>query len=247
MLRCFIAVVFLSVASFSQAESKTLTVCTNSWAPFTGESLPGMGKTWRVIQAIMEPQGYITELQFMPWARALKSVESGDCDALPDAFHTKERSVWAWYSAPYSEVKTVFFKRKDKQILFNTLADLKGLTIGVIRGAAVNPDFDHADYLKKQEVVDERQGLAMLHADRIDLYVTGDLSGLHQLTLMTEKHPNITQEIEIITPYLAKNKLHLAISKKAKHGQTILRDFNQGLADLIKSGEYHSIFQSNQN
>lgn len=218
------------------------TVCTNSWTPFIDDKLPSKGKSWRIIKEIMEVQNYKAELELMPWARAVKSVRDGDCDALPDAFYTEERSQWALFSEPYDQVNTVFFKRVDRELKpYESYDDLKGLRIGIIRGAAVTPEFDQTVGLQKVEVRDIRQGFSMLYAGRLDLQVTEDLPGLYELELMSKKYPSIGSKLVIINPYLATNSLHLAISKNSENASKILNDFNQGLAKLKSSGRYQQI------
>lgn len=244
IVMCLSALFFAveTIASDSLSEVKAFTVCTNTWTPFTDSRLPSKGKSWRIIKEIMEHQNYKPALEFMPWARAIKSVKDGDCDALPDAFYTEERTQWALFSNAYGEVNTVFFKRIDSDLKpYQTYEELKGLRIGIVRGAAVSTEFDHAVGLEKVEVRDIRQGFSMLYAGRLDLQVAEDLPGLHELKLMSQRYPGISSKIVVISPFLAANKLHLAISKRSKNASQILQDFNHGLAKMRESGRYQQI------
>lgn len=230
--------------SFADSPAPTkpkLTVCTDTWTPFTDKTLPGSGQSWRIIQEVMSSQGYDTELTIMPWARAVRSVKDGECDALADAFYTKDRTQWARFSAPYGEVNTVFFKRTDREIPSLLMQDLKDYRIGIIRGAAASPAFDSDTSLNKHQVRDIKQGLTMLYADRLDLLVAEDIPALYQIQQLRLQYPNIDNEIQAIEPFLANNERHLAISKQSENGLTILRDFNRGLIQLIKSGKYKKL------
>ena len=71
----------LSYGSTAAAENSFI-ITTEEWPPFISSELPENGWAMEVARAALEPQGYDVTLQLVPWARAVRCVESGACDGL---------------------------------------------------------------------------------------------------------------------------------------------------------------------
>ncbi|MBH9554240.1 substrate-binding periplasmic protein [Inhella gelatinilytica] len=50
----------------------------------------------------------------LPWARALKDLESGELDVLMGAFRRPEREAYAWFSVPNRTSRNLLFVRSDE-------------------------------------------------------------------------------------------------------------------------------------
>jgi polar amino acid transport system substrate-binding protein len=227
------------------AQDKSLSVCTLEWAPYIGKNLPGNGWAWALIKEVMETKGYKLNLQIHPWVRSVHLVKNGSCDALCPPFYSKERAQWAWFSAPFTETRSVFFKLKDKDIDFNSLQDLKSYKIGVVRSYVITPEFDAADYLDKVEITDVKNGFQMIYMGRLDLMPLSELAGKTLLKEIeaTGKFPGISQKIIPMEPPIKVNDIYLAFSKKDPDSLEKLRDFNSGLAKLYRNGRYNELLK----
>jgi len=244
MKSSFVLILILFTGSVHALE-KSLSVCTLEWPPYFSEKLTDQGWGWKVAREALEPKGYTLHIKFLPWARALMEVKHGKCDALGGAFYSDERAEWAWFSAPFGEVRTVFFKRKDHLIEFKVLHDLKPYNIAVGRGFVSTPEFDDADYLNKYKVLNASQGFRMIYKDRLDLLPFGELPGKMMLRQIeaTGEYPGISQKIVPMEPPLKFNDIHLAFSKKDPHALKKLTDFNSGLVKLYRNGRYKEILR----
>lgn len=239
-----INVVNLIVVSLapSAAVSKTFTFLTVDFPPYYGKNLPGKGWVSEVAVAALKTQGYDVDVTFVPWTQAVKETKDGHHDALLGAYYTEERADLYYFSAPLAQVRTGLFKRKEADISFKELSELKGYKIGVVEGYATSKKFDSADYLNKVLVNNLDVGLKMLYEGALDLMADSQVVGKFRLKKVLEKRiSGISNRIEFIRPVLAMNKIYVAISKKAPNADVKLIEFNQGLRKIYLNGTFRKI------
>jgi polar amino acid transport system substrate-binding protein len=224
------------------ASGKKFTFLTVDFPPYYGKELPDKGWIAEVATAALEAQGYQVEITFVPWTKAVAETKEGKKDALLGAYYTEERADSYYFSAPLAQVRTGLFKRKDANISFKELTELKKYKIGVVEGYATSKEFDSADYLTKIPVTNLDMGLKMLFEQTIDLMADSDVVGNFRLeNFLERKQPGISSLIEFIQPVLAMNKIYVAISKKAPDADLKLIDFNQGLRKIYINGAFRKI------
>lgn len=106
-----------------------------------GEFVPMPERFTRIFQFIERDLKIKFELQMYPWNRAVKiaSTEGGLIFGLSA---TPEREQLFHFSEPAVYNYLWLVTRSDKTFEFNALSDLKGKTIGVVRGSKYGGDFD---------------------------------------------------------------------------------------------------------
>lgn len=169
---------------------------------------------------------------FLPWKRALAYMEEGEVDALLSPIKTEEREKFMDYSSePIDVEKTVVIARKDSNIKMTTLDDLKGRSIGVIRGYSYSPEFDNYEGLKKEEVTDAIQLMKKLDAGRTDL-VIGEEGNLKYI----RKKYALGDIIIVFT--LTETPNYIGFSKKAlgEKGNVLAEKFGQLLRKFKDDG-----------
>ncbi|RKZ38318.1 MAG: hypothetical protein DRQ49_01275 [Gammaproteobacteria bacterium] len=233
-----IMTLFYSVSCFA---GKRFTLVTVDFPPYYGENLPEQGWVSEVVRTALESQGYEVEIKFMSWVKAVADTKQGYYDALLGAYRTPERADLYYFSVPIAQARTGFFKRKEVDISFKELDELKGYKIGVVKGYATSKEFDLSDSLNKIEVQNLDDGLIKLKNREIDLMADSRAVGKYHLKLLEKKKPGIGQEIEFIMPVLAMNKLYVAVSKKTTNAYRKLIDFNQGLRKIYMNGSFRKI------
>jgi len=239
-----ILVIVVLITGRGFAGENTFTVVSEPFPPYVDKDLKNNGWAWEVTKIALESQGYKTKLDIKPWARAKMEAIAGQYDALFPAYWTKERHQWFVFSMPIAEVRTGFWKRKDRRdIVFNgDLITMKDYTIGVSRGYATSEDFDKADYLNKYFTTDSSQGMKMLYEGRLDLVAGNELPILHRLRVRLENdYKGISTGMEFMEPILQVNYIHLAISKKTHDYLRKLEDFNIGMRQILLDGTYKKI------
>lgn len=232
-------VCFISLTEGVAAEQR-VSLAMVSWLPFAGRFLPNYGIASEVISEAFARKGYQVSFNFMAWTKSLREVEKGNYDAAANAYYTEERARIYLPSDPYMECPMVFFKRKDSPISWTgLLEELKPYKIGVVKGYANSPKFDHADFLQKKVSKTEMLNMKKLILKQADLIVTDLFSGGY---LISEKLPDHEKNmIEPISPPLYVNKLHLMFSRKVPDAQQKLDAFNSGLKEIIKDGTLKKI------
>ena len=220
---------------------KTFSLVTVDFPPYYGRDLPNQGWVSEVVTAALKIQGYEAEIRFMPWTEAVESTKEGDYDALLGAYRTRERSKLYYFTAPIGQVRTGLFKRKDNNISFSELNELKKYKIGVVKGYATSKRFDSADFLEKIPVSNLNTGLKQVYNGILDLMADSRAVGKYQIKNLENETPGISSEIEFIKPVLAMNKIYVAISKKATKAQKQLIHFNQGFRKIYLNGTFKKI------
>ena len=61
-------------------QAREISMLTVEWAPHYGSDLPEKGLTTAIVKAAFKAGGHSSEVDFIPWARALKEVEEGKAD-----------------------------------------------------------------------------------------------------------------------------------------------------------------------
>ena len=181
------------------ASEKQITAVTEPWPPYMGPRLIDKGFLPEVLVEAFDQFGYTVTVVFRPWARALNDVKKGEMDILCGAYYTEERTEFLAYSPPIAETPDSLFMKKDRNITYQKLADLKPYKIGVVRGAAHGKEFDAADFLNKQAVTHSGQNIRKLLVDKIDL-----MAGPRDVIkfIIQRDYPLFTDKIVVVAPPL---------------------------------------------
>jgi polar amino acid transport system substrate-binding protein len=112
--------------------------------------------------------------------------KNGDYDMLLTFSYKEERAKYLTYpKESHLDVKWNFFilEENSKKITFNTLEDLKGLTIGVSTGKSYTPEFWGAgkSFLKFDEIAQDDLQMGKLDGGRIDIVPLETVAALHKI------------------------------------------------------------------
>lgn len=231
---------FIFLTAESNAEDKSITICSFEWPPHHGRQLKNEGYTAEIIKEIFEPQGYKIKKLFLPWKRAqMLSKEGKQCDAITELYYNEERSKWYWFGSPYSLHEIYLFTLRSNPLKdYTSLSDLKKYIIGYNRGGSLSKEFDSADYLTKVETEGYSVGFKMLLKKRIDFFASSKSVALYEIQKMQKK-----DKIHYIGRPLNKQFVFMAFSRKNPNNLQKLLDYNNGLFLLFKSGKYNKILK----
>lgn len=220
----------LSMPALAAAQAKTV--------KFVTDPEKENGFLLAITKAAFEKMGYTVQVQFMPWARGLAAVMSGEAEALLGAQYTDERAARMLYSDVIGRSEMVFFKLKETKVTFRKLEDLKGLTIGTIVQSTYTPEFDGAPYLKKEAVTDYVTNVKKLLMRRIPLFLEKKYVVLN--TLRTQ-FPAEADTVDYLPAPLKELKFYDCFSKAVPGYEQKAKDFDAGLAQIVKDGTYQAI------
>lgn len=233
----------------ARAQGKKVVLNTLDWEPYIGEKLPGKGYVFEIVSEAFKSAGYQVEIRFVPWARAVDEGETGHVDGIFPEYMDEGRLSHFIYSASYPGGPLGFLARKDSKIVIpgdlqkdqtRTLQGMKQYSFGVVRDYVNTKEFDGASFLKKDVADSDEQNIRKLQAKRSDLIVIDKFVAQY---VIKSKMAQFSGELEFLEPPLEIKPLYVLFSKKAPGAEQKVKDFNDGLARLQKSGAIKAILK----
>jgi polar amino acid transport system substrate-binding protein len=232
------AVLMTLAVMASPVQARDISMLTVEWAPHYGSDLPEQGLTTAIVKAAFNAVGHRSEVDFIPWARALKEVEEGKADVVMGAYHSKERERIYHFSDPIYFLELGLIARPGLGVSrYETLRDLTPYKIGVSRGFANSEEFDAATYLDKHVATFPNLNIRKLFRGRIDMAVMNfDL-----FRYEARKEGFCISDVEFMEPPLETHGLYLMASRNIPDGAQLMQDFNRGLETIRRNGEFDRI------
>lgn len=221
--------------------ARTINVATIDYEPFSSPRLKEGGFQTAIIRAVLHAMGHKAVFTFYPWKRAFAMTKRGDSDFVTSIYFTHERNKIFHFSEPLynSEVGLVGLKSLGTD-RYTNLADLKSYNIGVLAGAVFQDEFDNADYLQKIAINSDEQTVDMLYRGRLDLVATSLINFQFKVIQSKKYDPN---KLVFLRPLLAVRPVFVAVSRVVPDHETLISDFNEGLAKIKSSGVFDKIVE----
>ena len=219
-------------------QAREISMLTVEWAPHYGADLPENGLTTALVKAAFKAAGHSSEVDFIPWARALKEVEEGKADVVMGAYFNADRAEKYHYSDRIYSLDLGLIARPglntDK---YNSLRELSDYKIGISRGFANSEEFDSATYLDKHVATFPNLNIRKLFRGRIDMAVMNfDL-----FRYEARKEGYCISDVTFMDPPLSTEGLYMMASRNISDGEKIMQDFNRGLTTIRQNGEFDRI------
>lgn len=179
-------------------------------------------------------------------AAQVPAVQSGRVDAMIGLFYTAERAeVVSYNKVPYWYVGDMVVTQKTNAGL-KALKDLKGLTIGVVRGSAQEIEADKfvKDFGVKavDEYPDSQTMLSDVADGRLECAIWWGFE--LQWALHRNRSLNLKQAFDIPPGYLGETKLNptYIVFPKASTSDTIIKVVDKIITKMRADGQLKSIF-----
>ncbi len=193
-----------------------------------------------VVEAVAARIGHRVLWSELPWPRAQRCVEFGECDAISYISRSPAREQWGRFlpNNVLSQVEMRFMIHKDNadKIFFdgNVQAFLTGKTLFTLIGYNYGPDVAKA---QKYEVKDLATMAAMMKNKRYDVAVINvdDFFGLKS-----------RDDLVLLDPTVWVSKAYLAFSKKANNSADLAAKFQASYVDFRKTKDYAAIIHRHQ-
>lgn len=201
----------LACLSFS-ALGERIRIVTEPWAPYAMvENGQVSGLDYDTTAIVFQRLGIEVQWQFLPWKRCLMMLQQGEADGALDIFKVSERDDLLLYpSEPLSDVNWVFFQANTRPHPFNTLDDLKGLTIGISPGYLYSPEFDSSTSFIREPAPSHEANFGKLIRGRIDLLVTDRRQGQQMLDQL-----GLRDQVSQLPTVLSSREQYLALRRNA--------------------------------
>ena len=230
--------IFLSfISSVSNAqEIGDLYIVTEDYPPYEMlEPQNGLrGFDFEVVTEVFKVMGYSSEIDFLPWNRALMNARKGKTVGILTCAYLKEREEFILFSDPISSFTNGYFVRADfKGPAPKSIDDVFGYKVASIKGYESLQALKNAG-LKPLEVADTKSAIKTLLAGRFDyLNVAGET------TAFVIKNMGLSGKF-IFYPLVTKS-FHFCFSKSYPNVEVIVEEFNQALAHIKSIGLYDEI------
>ncbi|MBU0970467.1 MAG: transporter substrate-binding domain-containing protein [Proteobacteria bacterium] len=132
-----------------------------------------------IVKILCQRAGIPLELVYLPFKRAYMEAKNGSIDGLFNFYKTEERLAAFDYTDPLIENPLVFFVKKESQLTYTRLEDLKGLKVGVMQGYTYGREFDQSAMFTKEASTFHASAFHKLVRGRIHIYPCDKLVGIH--------------------------------------------------------------------
>ncbi|WP_417453440.1 substrate-binding periplasmic protein [Kiloniella sp.] len=228
--------IFPVVKKSIAAENQQVTMACSSFPPYKIEN-PGIGPKGIDVDIMLEIfslAGRDVEYTFYPWQRALKLVQQGKVDGLCGcSYHPARDKDFLFSDILGYHSQGVFLSEDVTLQKFDSVLDLKGLSVASVRGYTVHKELiDNG--INAYEASDDNELLALLENKRVDAIYSYRDSVLFALA-NREKKGAVTYKELVSHPY------YFCFSKKSEKVQSIINDVNRGLRTIRHNGTYEKI------
>ena len=182
------------------------------------------GTDFVMLEELARRVGATLEYVECPWRRCLLMLETGEVDLISSLTRSPERERYLQFiEPPYRNGYDISFYTRGADL--GRYEDLRGLTIGHIRGSAYFDRLDQDRSLTKFAVTREDQLLEMLSRGRLDVVV-----GIgHNLDYLIQRRnlSKLIRRTALVIPtaaptYIALSRKSAGLSLAPKLGQAIL-------------------------
>jgi polar amino acid transport system substrate-binding protein len=224
-------------AQSAQAEPQ-LRMATLEYPPYSGQSLPHGGSIVELTRRAFAARGHSVQIDFLPWARVRAELGNRSYQGALALWPKEITEEGLRASRPLFYSELGLFIRNDFPLQFTALGELRGETLGIVRGYGYPQHILDAG-LNLEVAVDDISNLRKLKAKRFNLVLLERIVGDHliandeQLRGKLSWHGNVLERIPLLVGFVP-----------AQAGEPDWAEvFEQGLRDLHSSGEYMQILR----
>ncbi|HPM00993.1 MAG: amino acid ABC transporter substrate-binding protein [Candidatus Cloacimonetes bacterium] len=226
----------MTLFSMLWSQNKLTFIC-EEYPPYeyTQNKVP-KGLDVEIIDRVCKEAKLDYEIQFYPWERCMQMIKEGRADAIFGILKNNERLAFLKYpDKSVSMDKRVLITKKNNPSVINKLEDLKGRTVGVVRGYAYSDVFDKSEIFKKDISASSESMIDKLKGDRFEFAAISEYVAKYYIG--NESWSNFKVQPYIITS----DPLYTAFSKKSENAMKLFDRYNNALNALEKSGELTKI------
>ena len=233
----------LCLGSLGAAQAQTrLRMVTEAWPPFLIEGENGgepSGLYVDTVREVFAQMGYVLDLRYLPFKRALMQTEDLQSDGMLGVFRTADRErIMLFPDEPMLSVNYVFFCRKGEPWRYTGPHSLTGKRIGIERGYHYTAEFDAAENFTKEPADSVESNIRKTLAGRIDCFAENSHVGLWVAMRM-----DVADLLEISPqPLDAGKPNYTAFARKPGYDE-LARRFSAQLRAFKKTERYRAILR----
>ncbi len=232
-----ITFLFCSLLVF-QVQAQKVSLVVNTWPPYVDAALPDDGLAMKIVKTALKRVGYTPEVRIKRWEKALEGSEIGVYDLVGAVWKTDARKKKLLYSDHYLTNNIVLVTHSSSQMEFNSLRDLQGHLIGVLKDYEYDDKFMKDPKILKFQANRLTQNLIAVQQGKLDAAVADKRLALYELKHFMGNNRN---KFQFLPKHLNSRRLYVAAPIENAGSKTLIAKFNQGLAAIKKDGTYQKI------
>ncbi|MFT5700055.1 MAG: polar amino acid transport system substrate-binding protein [Desulforhopalus sp.] len=231
----FLICLFLGVGSASAADFK---IMTEEFPPFNytdGGKTTGLATD--VMMGITKKIGHNSDIEVLPWSRAYALIQKDEGLVLYSMTRTEAREDLFKWVGPVAANKWVLFAKKGSGVSISSLDDAKKVKkIGAYKDDAAESFLKAEGFTNIDSVLKDEQNVPKLMAGRIDLWIVGELQGIHKA-----KAKGVSADLEKVFD-VKDTQLYIAFSKNTSDED--IAKWQKALDEMKADGSYDAILKN---
>lgn len=209
---------------------------------FTENVAEPYGLSLDLLKPAARQLGLRIEVVTCPFPRCLKLAEQGEVDIVAGLIKTNERESYMHFIQPamMNFVSSfVFYSRHTQSHDIQSVNDLTGHSVTVMRDAAYFPAFDQATDFERVPVNSEAKALKLVHKGRADYAITIEQTAAGSFAAAGLKLTDLKRQ-----PYYVNQNIrgYLAFSRQSPNFQLAAK-LEQMLEQQYRAGMFHLLWQ----
>lgn len=193
-----------------------------------------VGLATEIVEEIKKEHKVNGSIEMMKWSKAYNIIQKKPNQVLYVMTRTPAREDLFKWVGPVAENKWVFFAKKGRNLKINNLDDAKKVEkIGTYKDDACEIFLIEQGFKNIDSVALDTQNVKKLEADRIDLWIAGEIQGYFKAK--EENKQNILEKVFEIQ----NTHLYIAFSKDVP--DSVINEWQTTLNKMKEDGRYKTI------
>jgi hypothetical protein len=194
-----------------------------------------------LVQEALYRRNINSDIEFDKWKDVMNKIDGGELDGSPALWESPERMEKYFFSKPYLYSQLVLVGRKGSDVGATSFKDLEGKKIGIVQDYAYG-DFEGRDKVELIDGKGNQNNLEKLLSGDIEYMLVDALIIQYMLKYQLN---DVTAHLAIGQRPLMTKSLHLGLRKNVENAESILREFDEEIAEMIADGTFNEILELN--
>ncbi len=240
-MKSIISIILIAFSLNVLAQNQKLKLVSDVWPPFTNTENE-KSVAIDLVKLALKRIEVETKFSIIDFDDVIVGVEKGTYDGSAALWENKEREKTLIFSEPYLQNQLVLVGLKGADVSIETVAELAGKKIGVVKDYAYGNRLLDAPNLELVFSESDQNNLEKLFDKQIDYLLVDNL--LIQYLLKYQLN-DVNELLSISgTPFKTKT-LHFALNRNVENAKEIIDKFNEKIKIMIKDGTYNEVLGVN--
>jgi polar amino acid transport system substrate-binding protein len=234
-----------ALAGFQAAGAQPVQLATGAWEPYIVADAPDGGPLCQVVRAACARAGLEPAIQFFPWARCEKLVETGQAAAAFPYAVTAERSLRFDYSREplvRTVVRVFYVEGRGRDLAWNAWTDFGSAVFAAVPGYWYVEELAGAG-VRTETVPSDVLAFRMLKAGRVQYVIDDDAIAR---PIIREVFGDTAGTVRTVSRPALVTDLYLIVSRSYPNARGVAASIDDAISRMKASGEYDRIMKGLQ-